>query len=154
MARYQPSKPTLYINLEGSIVVPDASNPERAAIAPYGKKFMGWAVENFNVRWLTDRTPMEAAHVTRALGLPVDAVPYAGWLDSKEEAIDPKEDFYWIDGDLNLPEARWLAETDNAHRLLTVDPLTGVTSTHAKVLQAAVKTTYPRQAQKNLFRSR
>ena len=134
-------KPILYVSLHGPVLVPSLDNQDvflRKKISDYAKPFMHWAKEHFMVRWLSDTGPREAFYTARRLALPEDAVAVASYEDSKAEAINPRENFYWIDGALIPSEAAWLREHRHEGRFIQVDPLVGVTTQHKDLLQQKI----------------
>lgn len=131
------TKPVLYVSLHGPVLVPALDGQDvflRKKIAPYAKPFMHWAKEHFDVRWLSDTGARDASYTAARLSLPSDAVPIAAYEDSKIEALNPRENFYWLDGALIPSEVAWLAENRCHDRLLQVDPFTGVTPEHKEEL--------------------
>lgn len=141
-------KPTLYVSLHGPVLVPSLDGQDvflGKKIAPYAKPFMHWAKEHFNVKWLSDTGVRDAVYTASRLSLPSDAVPVATYIDTKIEALDPRENFYWLDGALIPSEVAWLTENRCHNRLLQVDPTTGVTPEHKEHLakQIIARRTYP-----------
>lgn len=134
-------KPTLFIGLEGPILIPSA-HPDSAlglGIASYAKPFLHWAVQHFNVRWLTDRSPRDAIYVANLLSLPDERIAVAGFGDLKTEALQPRENFYWVDSELIPGEVSWLAQHGLSHRLLQADPVRGVTPELKDKLEALIR---------------
>lgn len=138
-------KPKLFIAVEGPILVPsDLHNRDPylgAAVATYAKPFLHWATQHFDVRWLSDRGSAPAHYLTQHLGLPQDKVSVAGYADSKVEAIEPHKNFYWVDSELIPHELSWLAQHGHADRLISVDPVKGVSADDKKALEAFVQKT-------------
>jgi len=138
-----PSKPKLFIGLDGPVLIPATSSHDRdeylgAAVAPYAKSFLHWAAQHFDVRWLSDRGAGPAVYVANLLSLPADKVHIAGFVDSKVEALAPHKDFYWVESELIPHEVSWLAQHGHVDRLITVDPLTGVSTDAKEALEARV----------------
>lgn len=136
------SKPVLYVGLHGPILIPDIDHQDNfllKKITDYAKPFMHWAKDNFDVRWLSEHGPREAFYTARRLSLPEDAVSTASFIDSKAEAIRPKEDFYWIDGALIPGEVAWLRRHGHENRFITVDSRIGVTPAHREMLQQKLR---------------
>ena len=134
-------KPKLFIGLDGPVLVPATNSHERdeylgAAVAPYAKAFMHWATQHFDVHWLSDRGAGPAVYVANLLSLPADKVRVAGYVDSKVEALSPHKDFFWVDAELIPHEVSWLAQHGHVDRLITVDPLTGVSTDAKEALEA------------------
>lgn len=135
------SKPKLFLGLDGPILVP-ASNPQDrdeylgAAIAPYAKSFLHWATQHFDVRWLSDRGAGPAVYAASLLSLPPDRVRVAGFAESKVEALSPHPNFYWVDSELIPHEVSWLAQHGHVDRLISVDPLRGVSTDTKQALEA------------------
>ena len=132
------------MNIDGTLLVNPVNKDgelesDRVKVAPYAKPFMQWAVRNFNVRWLTDRSPHEAFTLARVLDIPPDAVPYASWGMNKTDAIHPKENFFWIDNEVMPNEHAWVQEHRNGHRLLGSDPNTGISKTHIAILKSQLR---------------
>jgi len=135
-----PSKPKLFIGLDGPVLVPSTDAHARdeylgASVAPYARAFLHWATQHFDVRWLSDRGAGPAVYVSSLLSLPADKVHIAGFLDSKVEALAPHKDFYWVDSELIPHEVSWLAQHGHVDRLLTVDPDVGVSTDTKKALE-------------------
>ncbi|MBA2706291.1 MAG: hypothetical protein H0U59_00620 [Gemmatimonadaceae bacterium] len=131
-------KPVLYVGLDGPILVPSAEQHDAflmRKITDYAKPFMHWAKEHFDVRWLAETGARDALYTARRLSLPEDAVSVASFESSKAEALNPKEDFYWIDGPLIPSEVAWLRHHQHEGRFIHVDPRVGVTSAHRDLLQ-------------------
>jgi hypothetical protein len=136
------SKPVLYVGLVGPVLIPshdDQDHHLRKGIAAYAKPFMHWAKEHFDVRWLSESGPRDAFYTARRLSLPADAVSAASFQLSRIEAINPKEDFYWVDGALIPSEAAWLYEHGHSHRFVNVDSHVGVTPEHKQILQQKLR---------------
>jgi hypothetical protein len=124
-------------------LVPAANSHERdeylgAAIAPYAKSFLHWATQHFDVRWLSDRGAASSIYTAKLLSLPSDSVHIAGYTDSKIEAIAPHHDFYWVDSELIPHEVSWLAQHGHVDRLISVDPMVGVSTDAKAALEARV----------------
>jgi hypothetical protein len=137
------NKPHLFLGLDGPVLIPATNAHERdeylgAAVAPYAKSFIHWALQHFNVHWLSDRGPGPAVYAAKMLSLPDDGVHVAGYVDSKIEAISPHKDFYWVDSELIPHEVSWLAQHGHVDRLITVDPLTGVSTDAKQALEARI----------------
>lgn len=136
-------KPTLYLALDGPVLVPDA-HPEAALgttkIVEYAAPFVHWAKDHFNVVWLTERSPGEAFYVAHKLGLPRDAVPVAGFTDSKVDAIRAHEPFVWMDAELTPTELQWLGQHQLHTQFVQVDPLKGVTPDHKLLIEKLIPT--------------
>lgn len=135
------SKPTLYVGLDGPLLVPAKHQDTflKAGIAEYAKPFLHWATNRFDVRYLTDRSPGEAFHLSSLLSLPDDAIPVHGFEVSKTEVIKPGHDFYWLDAELIPKEVAWLAEHGHLNRFLAVDPMVGVRPEHKAALELLTK---------------
>lgn len=136
------NKPVLYVSLHGPVLVPSLDDQDvflGKKIVPYAKPFLHWAKDHFEVRWLSETGPRDAFYTASRLALPADAIPVASFQDSKVEHMAPHENFYWIDGALIPAEYMWLKEHRAEHRLLQVDPHTGVTPEHKDALQQKLK---------------
>ena len=134
-------KPTLYVGLHGPLLVPSATPHEYlgAGIADYARPFLAWAKDRFDVQVLTDRSPRGVYLLTDELGLPQDEVRPRGFEASKTEVMRPGDDFYWVDAALIPSEVGWLAQHDQVHRFLAVDPEVGVTPRHRESLAPALR---------------
>lgn len=137
-------KPKLFIGLDGPVLIPSTNAMDRdeylgAAIAPFAKSFLHWATQHFDVRWLSDRGVGPATYVSSLLSLPADKVHVAGYVDSKVEALSPHKDFYWVDSELIPHEVSWLAQHGHVDRLISVDPLTGVSTDAKQALEARIE---------------
>jgi hypothetical protein len=136
------SKPTLYVGLHGPILVPSLEHQDvflQKGFADYAKPFMHWAKEHFAVRWLAESGPREAFYTARRLSLPDDAVAAVSFELNKTEAINPKENFYWIDGALIPEEVEWLRRHGHEARFVQVDARVGVTSAHKELLSRKLR---------------
>ncbi len=129
--------PTLYVGLDGPVLIQSGKVDSfmKAAVAPYAKPFLHWAVSHFRVRWLSRRSPREVFYVADLLGLPGDAVPAAGFRGSRCEAIRTGENFFWVDATLSAEETAWIG-AHGASRFLGVDPRVGVTPVHRRALES------------------
>ena len=137
------TKPTLYIGLDGPVLVP-SEHPDiflKMGLGSYAKPFMHWAKGHFDVRYLTDRSPGEAFHASSLMALPEDAVPVHGFEVSKTEVLEHQShpDFYWLDAELIPKEVAWLAEHGHVNRFLSVDPMVGVQPEHKAVLEKLIR---------------
>ena len=133
-----PSKPTLYIELDGPLVIPAAEDADpvlNGAIVPYGRSFMHWANDRYKVVCLTDRDLSRAHRALQLMDLDKKSIPVHGYTNTKTSLIDPKSNFYWIDSILTPNEISWIGEHDVAHRVQTVHPETGITEEHKKLLE-------------------
>ena len=136
------NKPVLYVGLDGPILIPSLDHQDvflQRGVADYAKSFMHWAKEHFDVRWLAESGPRDAFYTARRLSLPDDAVAAASFQLSKTEAINPKENFYWIDGALIPSEVAWLQTHGHEHRFVHVDSRVGVTPAHTEQLSAKLR---------------
>jgi hypothetical protein len=136
------SKPILYVGLDGPILIPSLDHQDvflQRGVADYAKPFMHWAKEHFDVRWLAESGPRDAFYTARRLSLPDDAVAPASFELSKTEAINPKENFYWIDGALIPEEVAWLRHHGHEARFVHVDPHVGVTPAHKELLSQKLR---------------
>ena len=109
-------KPNIYLDIDGVIL----ANEENLSIG--AEEFIKYAVENFDVYWLTTHcTQSDATHainyVMRAgnesLRPTLEKLIPTSWSDNKTEAIDFSKPFLWFDDDCYLAEKRDL-EANNA----------------------------------------
>ena len=109
-------KPKIYLDIDGVIL----ANEENLSIG--AEEFIKYAVENFDVYWLTTHcTQSDATHainyVMRAgnesLRPTLEKLIPTSWSDNKTEAIDFSKPFLWFDDDCYLAEKRDL-EANNA----------------------------------------
>lgn len=136
------TKPILYVSLDGPILIPSLDHQDvflQRGVADFAKTFMHWAKEHFDVRWLAETGPRDAFYTARRLSLPDDAVSAASFDASKTEAINPRENFFWIDGSLTPPEMAWLRAHGLEHRFVHVDPHVGVTPAHKEQLSQKLR---------------
>jgi hypothetical protein len=134
MSRSSDDRPTLFVGLDGPVLLP-SKRPDallEAAIAPYAKSFLFWATRRFRVLWLTTRPPSHAFHVAGALGLPGDAIAYAGFKCSRIEAVARAVRCGWVDGALAPQEAAWVQSQET---VLYLAAPSGVTQHHKAVLE-------------------
>lgn len=136
------SKPVLYVGLDGPILIPSHDRQDvflQRGIADYAKPFMHWAKEHFDVRWLADSGPRDAFYTARRLSLPDDAVSAASFSLNKTDAINPRDDFYWLDGALIPDEVTWLQRHGHEGRFIQVDSRVGVTPAHKELLSKKLR---------------
>lgn len=140
-----PKKPVLYVGLHGPILIHDENkDPDpflNRSFADYARPFLNWALQHFDVRWLSENGPREAFYTARRLSLPDHAIPVASFQDSKIEAMDPKEHAFWIDAELIPSEVAWLAHHRAEDHFLQVDPQVGVQPKHKEQLQQKLQFT-------------
>jgi hypothetical protein len=109
-------KPNIYLDIDGVIL----ANEENLSIG--AEEFIKYAVENFDVYWLTTHcTQSDAAHAinyvmragSESLRPHLEKLIPTSWSDNKTEAIDFSKPFLWFDDDCYLAEKRDL-EANNA----------------------------------------
>jgi hypothetical protein len=105
--------PTLYLDIDGVLLRRRPGNfrvRDAFEVAPYAPLFLTWAVQNFDVRWLSSRCQTGDAqqvcdafrYALPATKLPADwrvleSIPAVQWGARKIDAIDLSSDFYWLD---------------------------------------------------------
>ena len=105
--------PTLFLDIDGVLLRRRPGNfrvRDAFEVAPYALLFLTWAVQNFDVRWLSSRCQsgdaQQVCHAFRyalpARELPADwrlieTIAAACWGERKIDAIDPSSDFFWLD---------------------------------------------------------
>jgi hypothetical protein len=130
-------QPRLYLDIDGVVLRRRPGNlrtRDAFEIAPHAPLFLTWAVQNFDVRWLSSRCQagdaQEACHALRyALGLPalpadwrfVQAIPAVRWGTRKIDAIDLSSDFFWLDDDHGDEALAILTEHGKADRAIHVN---------------------------------
>jgi hypothetical protein len=134
-------KPTLYVALEGPLLVPSNRPHEYlgAGVADYAKNFLNWAKDRFQVQVFTDKSPRHVFVLADHLGLPGDAIAPRGYEAAKTDVMQPTDDFYWVDSELIPSEIAWLAKHNNYTRFLSVDPTVGVTPRHKDALEGLTR---------------
>jgi hypothetical protein len=109
-------KPNIYLDIDGVIL----ANEENLSIG--AEEFIKYAVENFDVYWLTTHcTQSDATHAinyvmragSESLRSHLEKLIPTSWSDNKTEAIDFSKPFLWFDDDCYLAEKRDL-EANNA----------------------------------------
>jgi hypothetical protein len=109
-------KPNIYLDIDGVIL----ANEENLSIG--AEEFIKYAVENFDVYWLTTHcTQSDATHAinyvmragSESLRTHLEKLIPTSWSDNKTEAIDFSKPFLWFDDDCYLAEKRDL-EANNA----------------------------------------
>jgi hypothetical protein len=109
-------KPNIYLDIDGVIL----ANEENLSIG--AEEFIKYAVENFDVYWLTTHcTQSDATHAinyvmragSESLRPHLEKLIPTSWSDNKTEAIDFSKPFLWFDDDCYLAEKRDL-EANNA----------------------------------------
>jgi len=136
------NKPTLFINMDGPLLVPGPGDHAlNADVTPYAKSFLNWAMQHFDTRLLTDRSPRDGFHLVDKLALPADKFPVQTFDTSKIEVIGrhPDKNFYWLDAELIPGEISWLTQHGHLHKFVSVDPMTGITSEHKNVLEGHLR---------------
>jgi hypothetical protein len=112
--------PTLFLDIDGVCLRRRPGNfrvRDAFEVAPHALLFLTWAVQNFDVTWLSSRCQsgdaQQVCHAFRyalpATELPADwrfleSIPAVQWGARKIDAIDLSIDFYWLD-DNHEPEA-------------------------------------------------
>jgi len=125
-------KPTLFLNPEGTLLV-DGEHPDHyleARVAPFAGDFLAWATKHFHVRWLTDLAPNKAFYLAEKLGRAGHEIPYCSFSEARSSAIEPRNEFFWVDTHLTPMDVSWLAQHGKADRFLAVNPVVGVTDAH------------------------
>jgi len=109
-------KPNIFLDIDGVIL----ANEENLSIG--AEEFIKYAVENFDVYWLTTHcTQSDATHAinyvmragSESLRPHLEKLIPTSWSDNKTEAIDFSKPFLWFDDDCYLAEKRDL-EANNA----------------------------------------
>lgn len=134
------TKPTLYLELDGPVIIPDEHGDPilNGKLAPYAKPFLHWASHNFHVQLLTENDVARAIQAFRLAGLPHDAMPIRGYDGAKTDFMDPTKHFYWVDSILTPNEVAWLTQHNLHHRCITVDPEVGLEESHKKHLESTL----------------
>ena len=131
-------KPTLYLGLDGPVLVPHDHNDTvlpGVKVVDYAEAFINWAAEHFKVVFLTDRFAHEAFAVSNKIGLPKDKVSVMGFDHNRTDRLPTDKHFAWVDGELLPGEVRWLGEHNLHDRFIQVDSSEGVTEEHKKSLE-------------------
>jgi hypothetical protein len=105
--------PTLFLDIDGVLLRHRRGNfrvRDAFEVAPYALLFLTWAIQNFDVRWLSSRCQSGDAqqvcdafrYALPATALPADwrflaSIPAVQWGTRKTDAIDLSSDFYWCD---------------------------------------------------------
>jgi hypothetical protein len=129
--------PRLYLDIDGVLLRRRPGNfrvRDAFEIAPYALLFLTWAVQNFDVRWLSSRCQSgDAQHVCDAFryALPatdlptewrfVETIPPVRWGTRKIDAIDLASDFYWCDDAHGDEALAILTEHGKADRAIHVN---------------------------------
>ena len=117
-------KPNIYLDIDGVIL----ANEENLSIG--AEEFIKYAVENFDVYWLTTHcTQSDATHainyVMRAgnesLRPHLEKLIPTSWVEHKTEAIDFSKPFLWFDDDCYLGERRDLEKNNAFNSWVEVD---------------------------------
>jgi hypothetical protein len=109
------NRPFLYLDIDGVLLRHRPGNfrvRDAFEMAPYALLFLTWAVQNFDVRWLSSRCQSGDAqqvcdafrYALPATELPADwrfleSIPAVQWGARKIDAIDLSSDFYWCEDD-------------------------------------------------------
>ena len=152
-------KPVMYLDVDGVLWDVDLAVAGKHGIAMEDaykganglEAFITWALEHFEVRWLTawamggcmDNYGWE--RLERYTGVPWEVWarvwPSKGWSRNKTEGIDWDEHlagrpFVWVEDELLQGEMRFLEETGFAHRYYHTDVFDdpdALIKTHAKI---------------------
>jgi hypothetical protein len=126
-------KTKLYLDVDGVML---RRNPQGYQVANHALPFLRFAIDQFEVYWLTARSHQgDTAEVERAFchALPnptaskqdwnvlkalVSAIPVARWEQTKADAFGAEEDFYWIDDNPDALSLAWLKRHDFSGRLV------------------------------------
>ena len=118
------TKPNIYLDIDGVIL----ANEENLSIG--AEEFIKYAVENFDVYWLTTHcTQSDATHainyVMRAgnesLRPHLEKLIPTSWSEYKTEAIDFSKPFLWFDDDCYLGERQDLEKNNAFNSWVEVD---------------------------------
>lgn len=122
-------KQKLYIDIDG-VLLGERADDASVCLAPGARDFLGYVLEHFDCYWLTTR----ANHGDSATAL--EALrPFAGkefmalagkvkptlWRTLKTEAINFRDDFYWLDDQLLWSEREILEACGCLNRWIRVD---------------------------------
>lgn len=117
-------KPNIYLDIDGVIL----ANEEYLSIG--AEEFIKYAVENFDVYWLTTHcTESDATHAinyvmragTESLRPHLEKLIPTSWSEYKTEAIDFTKPFLWFDDDCYLGERQDLEKNNAFNSWVEVD---------------------------------
>jgi hypothetical protein len=129
--------PTLLLDIDGVLLRRRPGNfrvRDAFEVAPHALLFATWAIQNFEVRWLSSRCQTGDArqvsdafrYALPATELPADwrfvqAIPAVRWGTRKIDAIDLSSDFFWLDDDHGDEALAILTEHGKADRAIHVN---------------------------------
>jgi hypothetical protein len=133
-------KTKLYLDVDGVLLRRTGQQTSRGLtefqIANHATSFLRFCISNFDCYWLTARSREgNIAEVERAfrhairnpaaseqdkddLKTVVSAIPVGAWGETKADAFDAEEDFYWLDDNPDQASLSWLEQHDLSGRLV------------------------------------
>jgi hypothetical protein len=129
-------KTKLYIDVDGVML---RRNPQGFQVANHALPFLRFAIDQFEVYWLTarshegDTTEIERAfrHALPnptmskwdrdALTKTVSSIPTAHWEETKSDAFSPGVSFIWVDDNPDTRALNWLKQRGLIDCLVVVD---------------------------------
>jgi hypothetical protein len=134
---HMTNRPTLYLDIDGVLLRRRPGNfrvRDAFEVAPHALLFATWAIQNFEVRWLSSRCQTGDArqvsdafrYALPATELPADwrfvqAIPAVRWGTRKIDAIDLSSDFFWLDDSHGDEALAILTEHGKADRAIHVN---------------------------------
>jgi hypothetical protein len=122
----------LYLDVDGVVLVRDSSR-HGFRVADYAEEFLTWAVESFDVRWLSTRCQggnvEEVRRAFRLAGLAatsptwasIERIPAIKWGTSKTQAIDiAAECWWWVDDNPTQDDLDLLRRSGRLDRLIKI----------------------------------
>ena len=121
------AKMNLYIDVDGVLIGKDAPDSPTQRLARHAEEFLTFALNHFDVSWLTTHCRGDAQRVVEYLRMyaPDNLMPLlrqirpTNWDTLKTEAL--QGDFYWLDDSPMQAELNWLRERDLLDRWIEVD---------------------------------
>jgi hypothetical protein len=124
-------RPTLYLDLDGVLLVRDASR-HGYSVANHAEEFLAWAVEQFDTRWLSSRCQNgDREEVRRAFRLAgvvpnspiwiaIEKISALRWSVDKAQAIDLLANFWWLDDNPTPSSLDFLGQFGCLDRLIRI----------------------------------
>lgn len=122
-----PAKTKMYIDVDGVLLI---KNGRKIQLANKAEEFIRFAVSHFDCYWLTPLCLGETETVQRCLRQYVDDETFrdlcrikpTDYQLLKTEAIDPDEEFIWVENELFQADIQWLEDHDKMTSWYLVKP--------------------------------
>jgi hypothetical protein len=129
-------RPTLYLDIVGTLVLQDGAHFK---LAPFARDFIDAVKDRFKMIFLTSLTESTARDIADVLGIKVPYGIYRRGL-GKVSGIDFSRPFLWVDDAPTSRDLMRLAEERCSGQLITVNGKDGVTRLTLKKVEACLET--------------